>query len=257
MAASTFGPAAADVFLHYDRHSEEDVRSVFTRYDADGDARLNASEMRDLLRDVGLLNAFDTAEDIAFLKRQLAAASPSGAVSFAEFLAYLDTVAAPPRAKPLGATRSSNPPDTKISCFAEDRVLVAADHASTREAPGTPDPRAERAAVSRHGFVSKIPTPPSSARGGVGSEALASLRPSRNARNGSPGSASRFGFDERFVSASSPATPTSGPGETRARGAERPPAFSSRSRRTRPPPAPRGETPKRNPIRFESSDCFR
>ena len=54
------------------------MRGVFERYDADGDGSLSGVEMRNMLRDVGLVSAFDTAEDCAFLKKQLIAADRDG-----------------------------------------------------------------------------------------------------------------------------------------------------------------------------------
>ena len=101
MTASAAGgagaPSAEAIFLDYASHSREDVRGVFERYDADGDGSLSGVEMRNMLRDVGLVSAFDTAEDCAFLKKQLIAADRDGdgAVGFEEFLVYLNTVAAP------------------------------------------------------------------------------------------------------------------------------------------------------------------
>ena len=56
---------AADVFLNYDGCTERDVRGVFARYDGDGDGRLRATELKALLRDVGLVTPFDTDEDEA------------------------------------------------------------------------------------------------------------------------------------------------------------------------------------------------
>ena len=129
MAASAVGgalaPSAEAIFLDYASHSREDVRGVFERYDADGDGSLSGVEMRNMLRDVGLVSAFDTAEDCAFLKKQLIAADRDGdgAVGFEEFTVYLNTVAAP-RArstKPRGNTAGG----TKISFFAENDLFVA------------------------------------------------------------------------------------------------------------------------------------
>ena len=150
------------------------MRGVFERYDADGDGSLSGVEMRNMLRDVGLVSAFDTAEDCAFLKKQLIAADRDGdgAVGFEEFLVYLNTVAAP-RArstKPRGNTACG----TKISFFAENDLFVAdplvSAHSRVTEteiaasSPGTPELTAERGRrdVSRHGTRSRIPTPPPS-----------------------------------------------------------------------------------------------
>ena len=66
-AGGTGAPSAEAIFLDYASHSREDVRRVFARYDADRDGSLSGVELRNLLRDVGLVSAFDTAEDVAFL----------------------------------------------------------------------------------------------------------------------------------------------------------------------------------------------
>ena len=147
---------AADVFLNYDGCTERDVRGVFARYDGDGDGRLRATELKALLRDVGLVTPFDTDEDEAFLRRQFAAADRDGdgAVAYEEFAVYLRSVAAPrPGGKRAGvftaraATRpfaraaetKARGPDLargKVISFMTDRALdarVAAD-----EAPETP-----------------------------------------------------------------------------------------------------------------------
>ena len=89
--------AAADVFLRYSQHTARDVRRVFARYDRDGDGRIVASELKSLLRDVGLMSPLDTAADAAFLREQFAIADRDGdgAVGYDEFAAYLRTVAAP------------------------------------------------------------------------------------------------------------------------------------------------------------------
>ena len=100
VVARTMAPrevAAADVFLRYSQHTERDVRRVFARYDRDGDGRIVASELKSLLRDVGLMSPLDTAADAAFLREQFATADRDGdgAVGYDEFAAYLRTVAAP------------------------------------------------------------------------------------------------------------------------------------------------------------------
>ena len=209
MAASAvggaLGPSAEAIFLDYASHSREDVRRVFARYDADRDGSLSGVELRNLLRDVGLVSAFDTAEDVAFLKKQLVAADRDGdgAVGFDEFMVYLNTVAAPRAsvAKAGGNTsfatgRETNKTGTKISFFAENDLFVADVCAS----PGTPElaessrPTRE---LSRHGTRSRIPTPPAS---------YSRSETSKNARNfASPGSATKFGF----AGFRSPATPAS------------------------------------------------
>jgi hypothetical protein len=209
MTASAAGgagaPSAEAIFLDYASHSREDVRGVFERYDADGDGSLSGVEMRNMLRDVGLVSAFDTAEDCAFLKKQLIAADRDGdgAVGFEEFLVYLNTVAAPRAsvAKAGGNTsfatgRETKKTGTKISFFAENDLFVADVCAS----PGTPElaesSRATRE-LSRHGTRSRIPTPPAS---------YSRSETSKNARNfASPGSATKFGF----AGFRSPATPAS------------------------------------------------
>ena len=154
-----------------------------------------------MLRDVGLVSAFDTAEDCAFLKKQLIAADRDGdgAVGFEEFLVYLNTVAAP-RArstKPRGNTACG----TKISFFAENDLFVAdplvSAHSRVTEteiaasSPGTPELTAERGRrdVSRHGTRSRIPTPPPS----YSKSSSESKTKSRSPR-ASPGTATRFGF---------------------------------------------------------------
>ena len=205
MTASAAGgagaPSAEAIFLDYASHSREDVRGVFERYDADGDGSLSGVEMRNMLRDVGLVSAFDTAEDCAFLKKQLIAADRDGdgAVGFEEFLVYLNTVAAP-RArstKPRGNTAGG----TKISFFAENDLFVAdpfvSAHSRVTEteiaasSPGTPELTAERGRrdVSRHGTRSRIPTPPPS----YSKSSSESKTKSRSPR-ASPGTATRFGF---------------------------------------------------------------
>lgn len=205
MTASAAGgagaPSAEAIFLDYASHSREDVRGVFERYDADGDGSLSGVEMRNMLRDVGLVSAFDTAEDCAFLKKQLIAADRDGdgAVGFEEFLVYLNTVAAP-RArstKPRGNTACG----TKISFFAENDLFVAdplvSAHSRVTEteiaasSPGTPELTAERGRrdVSRHGTRSRIPTPPPS----YSKSSSESKTKSRSPR-ASPGTATRFGF---------------------------------------------------------------
>ena len=209
MAASAVGgalaPSAEAIFLDYASHSREDVRRVFARYDADRDGSLSGVELRNLLRDVGLVSAFDTAEDVAFLKKQLVAADRDGdgAVGFDEFMVYLNTVAAPRAsvAKAGGNTsfatgRETKKTGTKISFFAENDLFVADVCAS----PGTPElaessrPTRE---LSRHGTRSRIPTPPAS---------YSRSETSKNARNfASPGSATKFGF----AGFRSPATPAS------------------------------------------------
>lgn len=209
MAASAVGgalaPSAEAIFLDYASHSREDVRRVFARYDADRDGSLSGVELRNLLRDVGLVSAFDTAEDVAFLKKQLVAADRDGdgAVGFDEFMVYLNTVAAPRAsvAKAGGNTsfatgRETKKTGTKISFFAENDLFVADVCAS----PGTPElaessrPTRE---LSRHGTKSRIPTPPAS---------YSRSETSKNARNfASPGSATKFGF----AGFRSPATPAS------------------------------------------------
>ena len=206
MAASAVGgalaPSAEAIFLDYASHSREDVRRVFARYDADRDGSLSGVEMRNLLRDVGLVSAFDTAEDVAFLKKQLVAADRDGdgAVGFDEFMVYLNTVAAPRAsvAKAGGKTsfatgRETKKTGTKISFFAENDLFVADVCAS----PGTPELLAERPSreLSRHGTRSRIPTPPAS---------YSRSETKKNAR-ASPGSASKFGF----AGLRSPATPAS------------------------------------------------
>ena len=209
MAASAVGgalaPSAEAIFLDYASHSREDVRRVFARYDADRDGSLSGVELRNLLRDVGLVSAFDTAEDVAFLKKQLVAADRDGdgAVGFDEFMVYLNTVAAPRAsvAKAGGNTsfatgRETKKTGTKISFFAENDLFVADVCAS----PGTPElaessrPTRE---LSRHGTRSRIPTPPAS---------YSRSETRKNARNfASPGSATKFGF----AGFRSPATPAS------------------------------------------------
>lgn len=210
MAASAVGgalaPSAEAIFLDYASHSREDVRRVFARYDADRDGSLSGVELRNLLRDVGLVSAFDTAEDVAFLNKQLVAADRDGdgAVGFDEFMVYLNTVAAPRAsvAKAGGNTsfatgRETKKTGTKISFFAENDLFVADVCAS----PGTPElaesSRATRE-LSRHGTRSRIPTPPASYS--------RSETRKNNARNlASPGSATKFGF----AGFRSPATPAS------------------------------------------------
>ena len=207
MAASAVGgavvPSAEAIFLEYAHHSREDVRGVFGRYDADGDGRLSGVEMRNLLRDVGLVSAFDTAEDVAFLKKQLVAADRDGdgAVGFDEFMVYLNTVAAP-RAS---STKARGKTGTKISFFAENDLFVAdpiGDARSRRPieaacaSPGTPELATERGRreLSRHGTRSRIPTPP------------AGYSSSKAAARASPGSATKFGF-ANLDSPATPATP--------------------------------------------------
>ena len=141
MAASAvggaLGPSAEAIFLDYASHSREDVRRVFARYDADRDGSLSGVELRNLLRDVGLVSAFDTAEDVAFLKKQLVAADRDGdgAVGFDEFMVYLNTVAAPRAsvAKAGGNTsfatgRETKKTGTKISFFAENDLFLSLIH---------------------------------------------------------------------------------------------------------------------------------
>ena len=207
MTASAAGgadaPSAEAIFLDYASHSREDVRGVFERYDADGDGSLSGVELRNMLRDVGLVSAFDTAEDCAFLKKQLIAADRDGdgAVGFEEFTVYLNTVAAP-RArstKPRGNTAGG----TKISFFAENDLFVADPRVSAHSrvteteiaaaSPGTPELTAERGRrdVSRHGTRSRIPTPPPSCSKSFSN--LSSTSKTSSAR-ASPGTATRFGF---------------------------------------------------------------
>lgn len=207
MTASAAGgadaPSAEAIFLDYASHSREDVRGVFERYDADGDGSLSGVELRNMLRDVGLVSAFDTAEDCAFLKKQLIAADRDGdgAVGFEEFTVYLNTVAAP-RArstKPRGNTAGG----TKISFFAENDLFVADPRVSAHSrvteteiaaaSPGTPELTAERGRrdVSRHGTRSRIPTPPPSCSKSFSN--LSSTSKNSSAR-ASPGTATRFGF---------------------------------------------------------------
>ena len=200
---SSIAPSAEAIFLEYARHSREDVRRVFERYDADGDGSLSGVEMRNMLRDVGLVSAFDTAEDCAFLKKQLIAADRDGdgAVGFEEFTVYLNTVAAP-RArstKPRGNTAGG----TKISFFAENDLFVADPRVSAHSrvteteiaaaSPGTPELTTERGRrdVSRHGTRSRIPTPPPSCSKSFSN--LSSTSKNSSAR-ASPGTATRFGF---------------------------------------------------------------
>ena len=224
MTASAAGgadaPSAEAIFLDYASHSREDVRGVFERYDADGDGRLSGVEMRNMLRDVGLVSAFDTAEDCAFLKKQLIAADRDGdgAVGFEEFTVYLNTVAAP-RArstKPRGNTAGG----TKISFFAENDLFVADPRVSAHSrvteteiaaaSPGTPELTAERGRrdVSRHGTRSRIPTPPPSYSKSSSKRSSTSKTSSWSPR-ASPGTATRFGF------ANSPSsTPSSSAFET-------------------------------------------
>ena len=209
MTASAAGgadaPSAEAIFLDYASHSREDVRGVFERYDADGDGSLSGVELRNMLRDVGLVSAFDTAEDCAFLKKQLIAADRDGdgAVGFEEFTVYLNTVAAP-RArstKPRGNTAGG----TKISFFAENDLFVADPRVSAHSrvteteiaaaSPGTPELTAERGRrdVSRHGTRSRIPTPPPSCSKSFSNLSSTSKTSSSSAR-ASPGTATRFGF---------------------------------------------------------------
>lgn len=203
-AGGADAPSAEAIFLDYASHSREDVRGVFERYDADGDGSLSGVELRNMLRDVGLVSAFDTAEDCAFLKKQLIAADRDGdgAVGFEEFTVYLNTVAAP-RArstKPRGNTAGG----TKISFFAENDLFVADPRVSAHSrvteteiaaaSPGTPELTAERGRrdVSRHGTRSRIPTPPPSCSKSSFSN-LSSTSKNSSAR-ASPGTATRFGF---------------------------------------------------------------
>ena len=224
MTASAAGgagaPSAEAIFLDYASHSREDVRGVFERYDADGDGSLSGVEMRNMLRDVGLVSAFDTAEDCAFLKKQLIAADRDGdgAVGFEEFTVYLNTVAAP-RArstKPRGNTAGG----TKISFFAENDLFVADPRVSAHSrvteteiaaaSPSTPELTAERGRrdVSRHGTRSRIPTPPPSYSKSSSKRSSTSKTSSWSPR-ASPGTATRFGF------ANSPSsTPSSSAFET-------------------------------------------
>ena len=224
MTASAAGgagaPSAEAIFLDYASHSREDVRGVFARYDADGDGSLSGVEMRNMLRDVGLVSAFDTAEDCAFLKKQLIAADRDGdgAVGFEEFTVYLNTVAAP-RArstKPRGNTAGG----TKISFFAENDLFVADPRVSAHSrvteteiaaaSPGTPELTAERGRrdVSRHGTRSRIPTPPPS-YSKSSSKRSSTSKTSSSSPRASPGTATRFGF------ANSPSsTPSSSAFET-------------------------------------------
>jgi len=210
MTASAAGgadaPSAEAIFLDYASHSREDVRGVFERYDADGDGSLSGVELRNMLRDVGLVSAFDTAEDCAFLKKQLIAADRDGdgAVGFEEFTVYLNTVAAP-RArstKPRGNTAGG----TKISFFAENDLFVADPRVSAHSrvteteiaaaSPGTPELTAERGRrdVSRHGTRSRIPTPPPSYSKSSYSNLSSTSKTSSSSARASPGTATRFGF---------------------------------------------------------------
>lgn len=210
MTASAAGgadaPSAEAIFLDYASHSREDVRGVFERYDADGDGSLSGVELRNMLRDVGLVSAFDTAEDCAFLKKQLIAADRDGdgAVGFEEFTVYLNTVAAP-RArstKPRGNTAGG----TKISFFAENDLFVADPRVSAHSrvteteiaaaSPGTPELTAERGRrdVSRHGTRSRIPTPPPSCSKSSFSNLSSTSKTSSSSPRASPGTATRFGF---------------------------------------------------------------
>ena len=210
MTASAAGgadaPSAEAIFLDYASHSREDVRGVFERYDADGDGSLSGVELRNMLRDVGLVSAFDTAEDCAFLKKQLIAADRDGdgAVGFEEFTVYLNTVAAP-RArstKPRGNTAGG----TKISFFAENDLFVADPRVSAHSrvteteiaaaSPGTPELTAERGRrdVSRHGTRSRIPTPPPSCSKSSFSNLSSTSKTSSSSARASPGTATRFGF---------------------------------------------------------------
>ena len=210
MTASAAGgadaPSAEAIFLDYASHSREDVRGVFERYDADGDGSLSGVELRNMLRDVGLVSAFDTAEDCAFLKKQLIAADRDGdgAVGFEEFTVYLNTVAAP-RArstKPRGNTAGG----TKISFFAENDLFVADPRVSAHSrvteteiaaaSPGTPELTTERGRrdVSRHGTRSRIPTPPPSYSKSSYSNLSSTSKTSSSSARASPGTATRFGF---------------------------------------------------------------
>ena len=225
-AGGTGAPSAEAIFLDYASHSREDVRGVFERYDADGDGSLSGVEMRNMLRDVGLVSAFDTAEDCAFLKKQLIAADRDGdgAVGFEEFTVYLNTVAAP-RArstKPRGNTAGG----TKISFFAENDLFVADPRVSAHSrvteteiaaaSPGTPELTAERGRrdVSRHGTRSRIPTPPPSY-----SKSSSKTKTSPRA---SPGSATRFGFAN---------SPSSTPSSSASSGESQTSTFASRPSR--------------------------
>ena len=204
MTASAAGgagaPSAEAIFLDYASHSREDVRGVFERYDADGDGSLSGVEMRNLLRDVGLVSAFNTAEDATFLEKQLAAADRDGdgMVAFDEFTVYLNTVAAPRTT----STKARRKTGTKISFFAENDLFVTDPFGDARSrrsneaacaGPGTPELDTERGRreLSRHGTRSRIPTPP------------AQYSSSKASARASPGSATKFGF----ASLDSPATP--------------------------------------------------
>ena len=197
---SSIAPSAEAIFLEYARHSREDVRRVFERYDADGDGSLSGVEMRNLLRDVGLVSAFNTAEDATFLEKQLAAADRDGdgMVAFDEFTVYLNTVAAPRTT----STKARRKTGTKISFFAENDLFVTDPFGDARSrrsneaacaGPGTPELDTERGRreLSRHGTRSRIPTPP------------AQYSSSKASARASPGSATKFGF----ASLDSPATP--------------------------------------------------
>ena len=170
VVARTMAPrevAAADVFLRYSQHTERDVRRVFARYDGDGDGRIVASELKSLLRDVGLMSPLDTAADAAFLREQFATADRDGdgAVGYDEFAAYLRTVAAPSAAgdavvRAKTAARSSG---GKLSATAPRRAPGRISFMSDEDARPTRDASPANPAtpvMNRHGFPTKIPTPP-------------------------------------------------------------------------------------------------
>lgn len=212
MAETSTCPAAAEIFLHFERCDVDEVRSVFNRYD-DGNG-LSASSMKVMLRDVGLLSPFDTAEDLDFLRKQLVAADRDGdgVVHFDEFLVYLNTIAAPRdgqrvRGKTFAKENSKEKQlSTKISFFAEDAV-------EDTTVPGTPEMTLERThkQVSRHGLMSKIPTPPAQftpTRSGEKSKTRIKNSPLADTKFGfNPGSI-RYNavYDESHVTHSSPAS---------------------------------------------------
>ena len=267
-----------DVFLNYDGCTERDVRGVFARYDGDGDGRLRATELKALLRDVGLVTPFDTDEDEAFLRRQFAAADRDGdgAVAYEEFAVYLRSVAAPrPGGKRAGvvtaraATRpfaraaetKARGPDLargKVISFLTDRALdarVAAD-----EAPETRG----RGALTRHGFASKIPTPPpfrgKAERSAPGPKTGAEPRapraphvppdPDTSGRRGATGSSdgdanhARSPIDARSPSPATPAAP----------GSARRDAAGNLVRADRRAPASTPRTPLRDDASSEAAD---
>ena len=190
---------------------------MFARYDRDGDGRIVASELKSLLRDVGLMSPLDTAADAAFLREQFAIADRDGdgAVGYDEFAAYLRTVAAPSGAgdavvRAKTAARSSG---GKLSAIATRRApgrvsfMPDEDARPTRDAssadPATP-------AMNRHGFPTKIPTPPPFRP----NAAAASPSPTIAARARSPATWHR---SEIFDTTPSPSSSSGSPRERLAR----------------------------------------